>query len=65
MEKRFESLDIAKCLAILAVIALHTIVYIPVAAGTSLLMGATMLFFFMVYTAFLVFYDLFSLEYSR
>lgn len=48
MEKRFESLDIAKCLAIFAVIALHTIVYIPVAAGTSLLMGATMLFFFMV-----------------
>ena len=32
MEKRFESLDIAKCIAIFAVIILHTIVYMPVAA---------------------------------
>ena len=48
MEKRFESLDIAKCFAIFAVIILHTIVYMPVAAATSLLMGATMLFFFLV-----------------
>lgn len=48
MEKRFESLDIAKCIAIFAVIILHTIVYKPVVAATSLLMGATMLFFFLV-----------------